>query len=170
MKKLLLAIAILGAIGYQYQHRKSAADAANPETIENPVYAEIKVGLEVGSRSFDQVLLIKTVDRTDCENAQQKLQSIYGPNAAKAGQNWQIKSSDCMIDLEPRYLKLFDNRPTYVTYFSMGRGSNREDREFRIVTWGVSVDESNKLCDAMALSQKSRKGAIQCIRAVPSQS
>jgi len=32
------------------------------------------------------------------------------------------------------------------------------------------VDESNKLCDAMALSQKNRKGAIQCIRAAPSQS
>jgi len=169
-KDFLLLIIVLGVVGYLYQRTiKPADDPSNPETITNPVYAELKVGLEVAGRSYDQVLLVKAVDQADCDKVQQKLETVYGPNAVKAGQSWKIKSSECMVELEPRYAKLFDNRPSYVTYVSMGRG-DRQERESRIVTWGVTVDESNKLCEGIAQGQKNRKGAIQCIRAVPSQS
>ena len=170
MRDFLLVVIILGVVGYLYQrHHNSAEDPSNPETIANPVYGELKVGLEVGGRSYDQVLLVKAVDQADCDKMQQKLETVYGPNAVKAGQSWKIKSSECKVELEARYLKLFDNRPTYVTYLSMGRG-DRQEREFRVVTWGVTLDESNILCDGMAQGQKNRKGAIQCIRATPSQS
>lgn len=172
MKKFLLAFAILTVIAYKYQHsdwRHQAEDPLNPEIISNPVYAEVKVGLDIGGRSYDQVILVKAVDQADCGKAQQELERVYGVDAVQAHQNWTVKSSDCTADLEARYLKLFDDRPTYVTYLSLGRG-DRKERESRVITWGVSVDESNTLCDGVAKNQKHRKGAVQCIRAAQSQS
>jgi len=173
VKKFLLVFAILTVIAYKYEHgdfRRLAEDPLNPETISNPVYAQLKVGLETGGRSYDQVILVKTVDQSDCGKVQQQLENVYGPaETAKVHQSWNIKSSECKADLEPRYLKLFDNRPMSVTYLSLGRGDLKE-RESRMVVWGVSVDESNILCDGVAKNQKNRKGIVQCIRAVQTES
>ena len=67
--------------------------------------------------------------------------------------------------LSPRYAKLFDNEPTFVTYLSMARGDRRE-RETRLLYWGVSMEESDKVCDEVSKMQSRRKGAVTCVRAV----
>lgn len=164
MKKFLFLFFVLGAIGYWYKQQHPSDDRSNPETISNPIYAQMKIALEVNGRTFDQVILVAVADQAECAKMQGMAQNVYGPNAPKSGQNWTIKSSECTTEIEPRYAKVFENRPTYVTYLSIGRG-DRKEREMRIVTWGVSVEESNALCDGMARTLASRKGTVACIRA-----
>jgi hypothetical protein len=166
VKKFLVLFFLLGAIGYWYRHQHSVGDAPDPATISAPVYAEMRIALEINGRTFDQVILVAAMDQAECAKMHGVIQKVYGPNAPKSGQNWTMKSSECKTEIEPRYVKVFDNRPTYVTYLSLGRGDLKE-RETRIVTWGVSVEESNMLCDGMAKTVRERKGNVACIRAEP---
>jgi hypothetical protein len=92
VKKFLLVIIVLGAWGYYYQqHHKSADDSSNPEAITNPVYAEVKVGLEVAGRAYDQVLLVQTVDQADCDKVQQKLENRVWSQRGEGGTELENK-------------------------------------------------------------------------------
>ena len=165
MKKFLFLLFVLGGIGYWYKQHHAADESTDPETIANPVYAHVKVNIQFGKRAFDQVMLVAAADEAECAKVQGRVENLYGASAAKAGQDWTIKSSECKTDIEPRYAKTFENRPTYVTYLSMSRG-NRDEREIRIVTWDITVEESNQLCESMARGMRKKwKGTVACIRA-----
>jgi putative protein kinase ArgK-like GTPase of G3E family len=167
MKKFVFVLLALGAIGYYWHQakQKTNVDSDHPAVITNPVYAEFRVGLEVGGREYSQIYLIKTADQKDCERGQKEFDKTFGVSAAQSGQGWKIQNSECKREIESRYTRLFDNVPTHVSYLSVARGAQKE-REMRVISWGVTVEESNLLCEH--LSQRLRnqwEGAITCIRA-----
>jgi hypothetical protein len=164
----LLIVLVLAVAGGAYIYTKGKdrrQDALNPEVIANPVYAEIRLSLDAGGRAFEMVLLAQTTGDAECNSATTGLGLIK--RQVEASQ-WKIKSTECKAALAPRYEAMFEGRPTHLTYLSIARGA-RTEREMRMINWGLSAGESDKLCDAMAAEmQRSLKGAVTCIRALRS--
>ncbi len=133
-----------------------------PAVIKEPVYAEMHVDVVVQGRTLEQVVFVKTASYGECEKNRDQLQQLFG----KVSVPMTVKSADCTRQLTPRQLALFDDLPTNVTYLSMGRGA-RAEREIRMIVWGVSVAESNLLCDGMVRSYEGKhQGKVACIRAL----
>jgi hypothetical protein len=156
MKKLILLIvlAIGGYIGY------SRFQAGNPEHIENPVYAELRMDTKVGSRELNLVLFGEMVDDVDCrerfDRAWDKL--IEGCVGCT------LQLSSCRTDLDPRYRRLFDDTVIHSTYISFTKGS-RYERNGRMVVYGLTNDEGDALCDSLRQQfQAHYSGTVACIR------
>lgn len=166
MKFLIILVLALAGGGYLYTKGKDKRqDALNPEVFTNPVFAEIRFSFDAGGRAFEMVLLAKTAGDAECSSASTGLGLIK--RQVEASQ-WKIKSSECKTDLAPRYAAMFEGRPTHLTYLSIARGAPAE-REIRMINWGLSAGESDKLCDAMMTEmQRSLKGAVTCVRGVKS--
>lgn len=175
MRNFALIVIALGMAGFIFHWQKTQTEQMriandekkNPEVIVNPVYAEIHMDMDVKDRSIEQVLLIKTVDEEDCQrfskNLAQKIIEHQEP-----GLKWKIERSICSSSLMPRYANLFENKPTDVTYLSVARG-DRQEREMRLIYWGVSTEESNHVCsDEVSKFERLWKGQVSCIRAVAS--
>ncbi len=136
----------------------------HPNEIAEPVYAELHVKLDIGNRSLEQVMLVKTADMTECGRARSELESGAGVVVANTGKALKVSSSDCFRELTPRQAGLFENLPADVTYLSMVRGTGLE-REVRVIVWGISIEESNIICDGLAKSERPRRqGAVTCVR------
>ena len=164
MKKLVLILAIMVVAFYLYQQKQQSA--LDPEVIAKPTFAEIRMSLDARGRNFEQVFFAKTVDETDCKKySKDVVDGLQKKQANDSAGQWVLKSSECKPELAPRYAKLFDNEPTFVTYLSMARGDRRE-RETRLIYWGVSTEESDKVCDGVSKMQSGRKGGVTCVRAV----
>lgn len=162
MGKLFGFIVIVGAALYFYFQHKQAS--LNPETIVNPTYVEIHMSLEARDRKFKQVLFAQAVDEADCRRQLAKIvESVQKAQASDAAGGWSIESQECKAGLAARHARLFDDEPTPVTYLKLARG-DRAEREARLIYWGVSPEESDRVCDGVAAMQKSRKGAVTCIR------
>ena len=155
MKNILIFLFIAGGAVVLWKRHQI------PEVIENPVYAEIRLNLEGNGRQLEGVIFGKTTNEADCKNNLEVFESL----APKACPICKIAKSECKTELAPRYTKFFDNTPSSVTYLSLARGEPAE-RELRMIFWGVTLEESNKLCDAVPGLQKGWKGAVKCVRAV----
>lgn len=158
---MLAVAAKYGWDRYQLALEKAKA----PDVFINPVYAVVRLKLDAQGRSFDEVIYAKTRDAADCQSYSKVLLD-QATRSDQQGLSWTLQSSECKTELDSRYAKLFDNQPTSVTYLSLGRG-DRDERETRIIYWGVTVEESEKVCSGVSQMQKGhgRKGAIQCIHA-----
>ena len=163
MKKVLVVLMLLAA-AFGWQHmvkRNQQAGATAPAPISDPIYAEVHVERSSVDRSIELVMLARTIDQNDCDQALKRI-----PQQLKlACADCALKSAECMPELPSRYGKLFNNAPTHVTYISIERGAE-EERDMRLLTWGVSLEESNKLCDLVPLYKTKFKGSISCIRAL----
>ena len=165
MTKILILLGLLGGAAYWYKSQQQAS--LNPEEIVHPTYAEIRWRLDVKGRSFDRILFAKVVNQQDCEKFSTGLiAELTKIAAANPAEQWILQSSECKENLLPRYAIFFEDKPTHVTYVKVARGDRRE-REARLIYWGVSADESNKVCDGISEMAKNRKGAVTCVRAVP---
>jgi hypothetical protein len=156
MKKLLLLI-VLAVAGYVAYSR---IQGGNPEHIENPVYAELRIDTRVGSRELNLVLFGEMVDDIDCrerfDRAWDKL--IEGCVGCT------LQLSSCRADLEPRYRRLFDDTVIHSTYISFTKGS-RYERNGRMVVYGLTNDEGDALCDSLQKQfQAHYSGTVACIR------
>jgi hypothetical protein len=164
VKKLIILLCIVGAAIYLFQRQRQSS--LDPEVISHPTYAEIHMNLDARSRTFEQVMFAKTVDEADCKKySKEVVESLQKAQASDPAGQWIVKSSECKSELAPRHAKLFDNEPTFVTYLSMARGDRRE-REARLIYWGVSSEESDRVCDGVSKMQSGRKGTVTCIRAI----
>jgi hypothetical protein len=162
MKIIIFIVLVAAAITAYFRYQQSAL---NPAVITNPVYAEVHMTIDAGNRTFEQVLFAQTVNRDDCKRfTDATLKHLYEHETSPADVHWTIKSAECKAELSNKYLQFFDNEPTYVTYLSVARGDPKE-REIRIIYWGVSVAESDKVCNGVAQMQGKLKGAVKCIRA-----
>jgi hypothetical protein len=161
MKKIIMLVLVVAAASYFWQRSKQTQ---GPEVISNPVYAEARVKMDFPGRSVEGVMLAKTADEADCQKHIQILERQLESLAASVCPTCKLQSSQCKAELPNRLAKLFDNTPTSVTYLSLARGE-RSEREFRVIYWGVTADESDRLCGAVSQFQKGRKGAVTCIRA-----
>jgi hypothetical protein len=166
MKKIIILLVVLGAGKLFLQWRQLPVDdPLNPEVIAHPVYAEVHIGLDIKSRSLELVLFAKTLDQAECQKySQETLEKLFVRQASSDVGKWQVQSTECKTELAPRFARLFDNEPTFSTYLSMARGE-RHEREIRIINWGLSAEESDKVCDGLAKLQSGHKGTVKCIRA-----
>ena len=160
MKNIVIAlIVILGA----YSFLRTRNEAA-PQAIADPVYSDTRVSMKTPDGSIDIVILMKTIDHADCEAETRKLEKDLGGGGFASCEACTTPRSQCMTELPPRFASMFENRPSSVTYLSLARGSQAE-RDLRVVYWGVTVEQSDRVCDAVPEFQKGRKGAVSCVRA-----
>ncbi|AXQ27841.1 hypothetical protein D0B54_03740 [Solimonas sp. K1W22B-7] len=158
MKKIIIIVVIALVVGFLMK-KKPQAEAADA-AIVNPVYAETRITFEVPGASIEGVLLGIAKDEAECEMQNQILQSTILAGC----QECKTKKTECWSKLEPRYAKLFQNKPAATTYLSLAKGS-ADEREHRMLFWGITVPQSDMICDSVASMQRSRKGEVQCIRA-----
>jgi hypothetical protein len=117
-------------------------------------------------RNFEQVFFAKTVNDADCKKYSTALvEDMQKAQASVTAIQWALKSSECKSELPPRHARLFDNAQSFVTYISLARGS-RLERETRVIYWGVSPEESDRICAGVPMMQKGRKGVVTCVHAV----
>lgn len=155
--KLVVIVVVLAVIGFVVKGR---LDKSNPEIIEHPVYAEMRVDLKEGIRELNVVLFGKAVDMDDCnlrtENTWKKVLSGC-PTCA-------LSPVKCMEALPPRYARLFENSRIPSTYLTFTRGS-RFERDGRLVVYGLTRDEGLMVCEQMrnSVSKEDYTGTLECI-------
>lgn len=153
MKKLLL-IAVAAAAGYVAYQRERA-----PVEIVNPVFAEIRVTAEAGGREIEAAVFGKTADAADCQQRADKIWRQLEADCATC----KSKSVECKATLEPRFAKFFDDAPSSVAYLSINH-TNRDERDVRMIFWGVTVAEGDLLCDRMKqIFERIHRGPMRCI-------
>lgn len=166
MRDILIVLAFIvvaALLAPRLLNRHHAEEGEDAATITNPVYAEARMKLEAGGNSIEGVMMAQTIDQADCERQVSQLkQHLSG--FANVCPTCKMQAPECKTDIAPQYTRLFDNKPTSLTYLSMARGQPSE-REMRLIYWGISVDQSDKLCSAVPNFQKSRKGVVSCVRA-----
>jgi hypothetical protein len=158
MKKLLLLIVLACAGYYGYAYLQNGNQ--NPQHIENPVYAELRVDSKIEGRELNLVLFGEMVDEVDCRERFDRAWNKIIDGCAECA----MKLSSCRTDLEPRYRRLFDDHAIHSTYLSFTKGS-RYERNGRMVVYGLTSDEGDALCDAIRQQFQSRyEGTVACIR------
>jgi hypothetical protein len=164
---VLIIVGVASLVHYQ-KSRRLANNAEPPETISNPVYAEAYTAINFDGASFEQIILVEAIDQADCRHVRDVLEQ--GPDfksgAIHAGQSWQLQSLECKTALSPRNTRLLENRPMYLTYLSIARGS-KIDRETRMIVWGLIVEQSDMFCERMRKAMQERHKAATCIKAEP---
>jgi hypothetical protein len=157
--KRLFVIAVLGGLGfYAYQH------LLGPAEIVNPVFAEIRVIMDVGGREIEAVVFGKAVDDADCRQRGERVK-----NNLEANCNYCVsKSIECKAELALRYARFFDDEPSSATYLSVNR-SSRGERDVRLILWGLTGAEGDAVCDQMKqIFAKIHGGPMKCVRAISS--
>ena len=156
-----IVVAALLAPRLLNRHHAQAEDEVT--TIANPVYAEARMKLEAGSNTIEGVMMAQTINQADCEQQISQLSKQLS-TFSHVCPTCKMQEPECKTEIAPQYTRIFDNRPTSLTYLSLARGQASE-REMRLIYWGISVDQSDKLCNAIPTFQKGRKGAVSCVRA-----
>src|SRR5688572_23495836 len=154
--KFLVFLIALAAVGYVVYDRRQGT---NPEVIETPVYAELRVHARVQSRDIDMVLFGEMTSTEDC----QERSSLEWEKLITDCKECTMTLSSCKDNLEPRYRRLFDDSPIQSTYLSFKRG-NRFERNGRMVIYGLTGEEGNAACEFIKNKFKSYyEGAVTCI-------
>lgn len=169
---IFIAFQLLGLAGYASMMRSGKLDLSdamgshgaashNAMKTTDPVYAEIRIERDVSGRQIEMAYFGKMDNESDCQEQASRFSNRMLANC----EGCVAKTSECKTQLSPRYAMLFDDTPTSTTYLSMAKGSPSE-REWRLVFWGLSVNESDMICDAVSNNmRKFQKGAVQCVRA-----
>jgi hypothetical protein len=152
--RMLLVLALAGVAAYYFFPRDN-----EPVEITDPVYAEIRIEMPIGSRQIDFVLFGKMASDEDCRLRANLIweKMIQGCAACTIG------VSACKKDLEPRYQRLFNDVSINTAYLSFTRGEPGE-RDGRMVIWGVTTEEGNAFCDQASQQFKTQyKGVVTCV-------
>lgn len=174
MKRFVIFLIILGVLGYfGKKHQQDAGggqdDTRNPADIKNPVYAEIRFKADLDDRTIHMVVYGKGFDDADCHKMIGDLPETMLEHKRPDGTSiWALESSQCESTLESRSARLFDNKPTFVSYVSASPGAPKE-REVRMIFWGVTAQESELVCGEVPHMHQKWAGAIKCVHALPPQ-
>ena len=154
--KLIVVVILLAAASYfGYQH----LEASGPRDITDPVFAEIRIDMNAGGRELNLVLFGKMADEQDCRTRA----AIVWSKTISGCKECEFNVSNCLEELAPRYAKLFEDQQIQSTYLSFTRG-NREERDGRMVIYGLTADEGNMVCEvARAQFQREYTGQVTCI-------
>lgn len=154
--KFLIVLIALGAVAYVVHDRRQAM---NPEVIESPVYAELRMHARIQGRDIDMVLFGEMAGTEDCQERANRVWQKLIDDCKEC----TMALSSCKADLEPRYRRLFDDAPIHSTYLSFKRG-NRFERNGRMVVYGLTGDEGDAVCQTIKTNFQSRyEGTVNCI-------
>ncbi|WP_341676195.1 hypothetical protein [Niveibacterium sp. SC-1] len=162
MKNIVIILAVIIAFGVAWQQRPR--DKAAPAVASNPVYAETRVTMDAGSTTIEGVMLGQALDDADCRKQLRVIEAEMSATSERVCPTCKITTSTCKTDLVPRYAKLFDNEPTHLSYISLARGTP-DEREYRMIYWGLTVQQSEQLCSIVPHLQKKRAGTVRCVHA-----
>jgi hypothetical protein len=154
--KVVLILLVLGGVAYAGY---SSIQARNPEAIEHPVYAEIRLDASISGRDLNLVLFGEMASDEDCRERANRVweKTIEGCTGCT------MKTTVCKADLEPRYRRLFEDASIHSTYLSFTRGS-RYERNGRMVIYGLTSDEGDAMCEiTKAEFEKKYEGAVHCV-------
>jgi hypothetical protein len=168
MRNFIILLLILGALALlrNWGHW-NASEVSGQSPISNPVYAVIRFRTDIHDRTIDAVAYARTNDETECQHGSDKMvERVLNPERSN-GPAWTLQSSECKTELDAHSAKLFDNKPINVAYLSAAPGGGTE-REFRLIFWGVTVQEGDLICDQAKRVQDQWTGTVTCIRAIPS--
>jgi hypothetical protein len=155
MKKLIVLVALAAAGYFAYGRFQNG----EPEQIENPVYAELRLDMKVGNRELNLALFGEMVDDADCR---QRFERAWN-KIIEGCPDCSMRLSSCNADLEPRYRRLFDDTQIHSTYLSFTKGS-RDERNGRMVVYGLTRDEGDAVCDSLRQQFQTRyTGEVACI-------
>ena len=156
MKKWIVLIVLIGAAYYFYQKRQ---DPNNPDEIDKPVYAEVRVTLNAPGRELEMALFSAMASEEECRTRTQ----LVWDNVISACTQCSSRVKDCTSELPARYAKLFSNVPIASTYLSLTRGAKTE-RDGRMVIYGLTTQEGNLLCEQMKQQFATRyTGKLECV-------
>jgi hypothetical protein len=154
--KFLVVLIVLAAAAYLVYDRRHAMD---PEVIETPVYAELRMGTRVQGRDIDMVMYGEMASAEDCQERSNRVWRKLIDGCKEC----TMTLSSCKAELEPRYRRLFDDTPIHSTYLSFKRG-NRFERNARMVVYGLTGAEGNSLCEMIKSDFQTRyEGTVSCI-------
>jgi hypothetical protein len=155
---ILVVLAVAGYFGYQHLN---ADEGAAPDVIEHPVYADVRLDMNVAGRELQFALFGKMASTADCA---QRSNFVWG-KVVKGCKDCIQRASVCKTELEPRYQRLFDNTAIHSTYISFTRGSPYE-RDGRMVIFGLTADEGDTICEQILANFRTDYiGKIECVHA-----
>ena len=153
MKTIVLILAVGVGVYFAYNHFQ------NPAEIQNPVYGELRVDMNAGSRKINMILFAKMANEAECKERSKRVWEKMIENC----KDCSMQLVDCKPELAPRYEQLFEDVPINIAYLSLNRGS-RFERDGRMVIWGVTGTEGDQLCEiAKASFQNRYSGQIRCV-------
>jgi hypothetical protein len=162
MKIKTIAIIVIAGVALLYRWQTRAAQ--NPEHIAHPTYLELRITMDVKNRNLEQVMFVETVNEKDCKrNSEDIVKKLVESEDANSSKKWVLKSSECKDQLAPRHALLFEDKMSNLTYLKIARG-NRWEREARLILWGVSLEESNKICELTSSMQSIHSGEVVCVK------
>lgn len=158
--KALIVLLVVGAAAYFFFQQRQQQQA--PLKIENPVFAEYRADIAIGSRKIEFMLFGKMANDAECrERADFVWKKLIGTCPTCT-----MTSATCKVQLEPRYLRLFDNEQIRSTYIAF-TAANATERDGRAVFFGLTADEGNSLCETLkAEFKKQYQGEAMCVAGV----
>ena len=124
-----------------------------------PAYAEYR--LSHRESGFELLGFIRMDSMDDCESRRQRV--IAG--MTKSSDGWRASSAECKPAMPERYVKLFDNAPIQATYIALTRGRGADERDARLVFFGVPSSVTQKYCPRISEQLKRNySGKITCIQ------
>lgn len=160
MGKLLLVLVLLAGGYYWFTHQQGREGI---EAIENPVYAEARVDLQVQGRELNMVLLGKMVDEEDCSARGER----FWRDTLEECTECQFVRYECQTELDENYLALFANQQTRTSYVRLDRGNN-DERDGRMLVWGLNKYEADMLCSFLKEKMKTHySGQVSCVDGDP---
>jgi hypothetical protein len=154
--KLIGIVLVLAIIGFVVKGR---LDKSNPEIIEHPVFAEMRLDYKEGIREVNIALFAEAVDMDDCNLRTERTWS----KVLSGCPNCELSPPKCLEELPARYARLFENVAIPSTYLAFTRGS-RFERDGRMVVYGLTRDEGLVVCEQMRRTvSKEYSGTLECI-------
>jgi len=159
MWRFVVVALLLAGLGL-YAFKKKTTPVAEADQISEYQYAEARVSLHVNGRELEMVAIREKPTAGECSGTD-------GPQFVKdfckaGGPQCKLVSSECTNTLQQRYIKMLAKQPVSVpyTHFTIPRDSTEHKLVF--VGWGLTVDESNLICQGMKRHQV-RDIKVACI-------
>lgn len=165
-KLMVLALLLcLTKLGSDYIAHRKAARGDTGEASQ-PIYAELNIRVNIDGKPLEEFMLVEAKDRADCDRTREQLEKDFVRSAERVKLPPSIRSSRCLTELTQDQSDLFANRPTNVTYLSLGRSASSE-REMRVIAWGLPPAESNYICERLLRAEwVERRRNARCIRSL----
>jgi len=158
MKKFIFLVCVVGVALMLYKTKLRM----QPQAITQPVFAEVRLTMDIRDENIEVIHFIKTMNESECKLLSNRLVEGFKAGAASkdVGQVVRLKSQECKSELPSRYAKIFDNEPFFVPYISGAATEDGLRRELRVVPFGLTREESDKICDVLAKTLEQGK----CVR------